>query len=101
LRVGGEASPCVVFGRSSSYLFASDSVVLPHGARSCPRLPWTSSIALHRFVWAIHSGVGLGCGPRSECRRAALVVWLRKLEVSVSGSESGAPVSSADEEMLD
>ena len=101
LRVGGEASPDVVFGRSSLDRMASDSVVLPPSAGIGPHIPWTSSVALHRFVWAIQLGVGLGSGSRLECRRAALVVWLRKLDISVSGSEIGAPVLSADEEMLD
>ncbi len=43
----------------------------------------------------------MGIGPRVECCRAALAVWIRKLEVSAIGSESGAPASSADEAMLD
>ena len=40
-------------------------------------------------------------GPRLECRNAALAFWLQKLDISVRGSESGAPASSPDEEMLD
>ena len=45
--------------------------------------------------------MGVGTGPRSDCGRAALSVWLRKLDSSVSGSESGAPASSPDEQILD
>jgi hypothetical protein len=30
-----------------------------------------------------------------------LAIWIRKLDISVIGSEGGAPVSSEDEEMLD
>ena len=101
LRVVGEASSGVVLGRSSPNRMSSDSVVLPLGAGSGPRIPWTFLVAMHRYVWAIQLGVGLGSGPRLDCRRAALAVWLRKLDISVGGSESGAPVSSPDEEMLD
>ena len=45
--------------------------------------------------------MGVGTGPRSDCDRVALSTWLRKLDISVGGSESGAPASSLDEEMLD
>ncbi len=79
----------------------SSNALLPPSAGSWPRAPWTSSVALHRFVWAIQLDVGVGTGPRSDCDRAALSVWLRKLEISVGESESGAPASSPDEEMLD
>jgi len=78
-----------------------DTIVLHVGAGGGPRIPWTSSVVLHRFVWAIKLGVGLGNGHRLDCRRAALVVWLRKLAILFSGSESGALVSSPDEQMLD
>ncbi len=101
MRVVGEAYSGVLLGRSSSGRMSSDSIVLPLGDGSGPRVPWTSLVALHRFVWAIQLGVGLGSGSRLECCRVALAVWLRKLDISVNGSESGAPVSSADEEMLD
>ena len=101
LLVGEEASPCVGSRRSAIDRMASESVFLPCVAGSCPRCPWTSSISLHRFVWALHLDAGLGSSPRLECRRAALAVWLHKLDISVNGSESGAPASSPDEEMLD
>ena len=78
---------------------ASEYVVLPCFAGSCPRRPRTSFVSLHRFVWALQLGVGLGSGPRLECRRAALVFWLQKLDISVTTSESEAPESSSDEEM--
>jgi hypothetical protein len=45
--------------------------------------------------------VAVFTGPRSDCGRAALSVWLRKLDIFVSGSESGAPASSPNEQMLD
>jgi hypothetical protein len=38
---------------------SSDSVVLPLGAGSGPRVPWTSSVALSRFVCAVQLGVGV------------------------------------------
>ncbi len=79
----------------------SDSGGLPRGAGSGPRVPWTSSITLSRFVWAVQLGASIGSGPRLECYHAALAVFIRKLDVSANGSESGAPASSADEAMLD
>ncbi len=79
----------------------SSNALLPPSAGSCIRVPWTSSVSLHRFVWAIQLGVGVGTGPRSDYGRAALSVWLRKLDIFVSGSESGAPASSPDEHMLE
>ena len=79
----------------------SSNALLPPSAGSWPRVPWTSSVALHRFVWAIQLDVGVSSGPRSDCDRAALSVWLRKLDISVCGSESGTLASSSDEQMLD
>ncbi len=79
----------------------SSNAFLPPGAGRCLRVPWTSSVSLHRFVWAIQLDVGVGTGPRSDCDRAALCIWLRKLDISDSGSEGGAPASSPDEQMLD
>ena len=75
----------------------SSNALLPPSAGSCSRVPWTSSVSLHRFDWAIQLGVGVGNGPRSDCGRASLSIWLRKLDISASGSESGAPGSSPDE----
>jgi hypothetical protein len=80
---------------------SSDSIGLPRGAGSGFRVPWVSSIALSRFVLAVHLGVGVGSGPLLECCRAALAVWIRKLNISACGSEGGAPASSADKAMLD
>ena len=80
---------------------SSEFVGLPRGAGSGPRVPWISSIALYRFVWAVQLGDGIGSDPRLECCRAALAVWIRKLEMSVNGSEGESPASSADEAMLD
>ncbi len=79
----------------------SSNVLLPPSAGSCPRVPWTSSVSQHRFVWAVQLDVGVGTRPRLDCDRAALSIWLRKLDISVSGSESGAPAPSLDEQMLD
>ncbi len=79
----------------------SSSALLPPSAGSRLHVPWTSSVSLHRFVWAIQLDVSVGTGPRSNCDRAALSIWLRKLDISVSGCESGAPASSHDEQMLD
>ena len=64
-------------------------------------MPWNSSVSLNRFVWAIQLDMCVGIGSRSDCGRAALYIWLRKLDLSVSGSESGAPAASLDEQMLD
>ena len=80
---------------------SSASIGLPDGAGSGPRISWTSSIALSRFVWAVQLGVSLGNGSRVECCRGALAVWIRKLDISVDGIENGAPASSVDEAMLD
>ena len=79
----------------------SSNALLPPSAGSCIRVPWTSSVSLHRFVWVIQLDVGFGTAPRSDCDRASLTIWLRKLDISVRGSESGAPASSPDEQMLD
>ncbi len=73
----------------------------PPSAGSWPRVPLTSCIALHRFVWAVQLDADVGTRPLADCDRAALSVWLRRLYISVGGSESGAPASSPDEEMLD
>ena len=80
---------------------SSNYVDLPLVAGSGPRVTWAYSIALSRFVWAVQLGAGVGSGPRVECCRAALAVWIRKLDISASGSEGGAPASSAAEAMLD
>ncbi len=80
---------------------SSDYVDLPHGAGSGPRVPWTSSIALSRFVWAVHLGSGVCSGPRLECSRAALSVWKRKMDISANECETGAPAPRADEALLD
>jgi hypothetical protein len=80
---------------------SSAFVGLPDGPKNVRRVPWTSWIALPRFVWTVRLGVGVGIGPRAECMRAALAVWARKLDVSADGSDTGALASSADEAMLD
>ncbi len=79
---------------SNNAIFSSPDLV------SFPRVPWTFSVSIHRFVWAIQFGVGVGTGSRVDCRRCALAVWLRKLAIYVSGCESGAPALSLDEQML-
>ena len=79
----------------------SSNALLPPSAGNCIRVPWTSSVSLHRFVWAIQLGVSVGTGTRSDCDRASLSIWLRKLDISVIGCESGAPASSPDEQLLD
>ena len=50
-------------------------------------------------MWAVRLGSGLG--PRAECDRAALAVWLRKLDLSAPRDGGGLPPPSADEAMLD
>jgi hypothetical protein len=80
---------------------SSGSVDLPLGAWSSPRAPRTFSIALSRFVWAVQLDAGVGIGPRLECCRVALAVWIRNLDISAIGSEGGAPASSSDEAILD
>ena len=101
LRVGGGATPDVALERSPPASMSSDSGELPAGAVEGFRVPWTSSIALSRFVWAVQHGVGAGSGPRLECNRVVLSVWIRKLEISTLEGEGGASSLSADEAMLD
>jgi len=75
---------------------------LAYGSMSRPvgrRVAWTSSVSLTRFVWVIQHGSGLG--PRAECSRAALAVWLRKLDLSTSRAEDDPSPPSAEESMLD
>ncbi len=98
--VGGEALSGVYLGLYFTGLMSS-SVSVPLSVGSLVRVPWTSSVSLHRFVWAFQLGVGVGIGLRSDCSRVALAVWLRRMDISVSRSESGAPASSHDEQMLD
>jgi hypothetical protein len=62
LRIGGKASPGVTVGRSYPYRLSSDFGVLPLGVGSSPRVPWTSSVALSRFVWAVQLEVVSGSG---------------------------------------
>ena len=76
-------------------------VGLPDGPRDGRRVAWTSSIVLSRFVLAIQLGARVGSGPRAECNRAALAVWIQKLDVSATWAEGGAPASSVNEAMLD
>ena len=68
------------------------------GACNERRVAWTSWISLTRFVWAVRHGSGLG--PSAECERAALAVWLRKLDLSSSRAEDDFSFPSADEAML-
>ena len=64
-------------------------------------MAWTSSISLTRFAKAVQYGVGVGSGPRADCSRAALAVWIRKLNVSTSRVVDDSTPPSADEVMLD
>ncbi len=79
--------------------WSSATMSLPGGACDERRLLWSSSNSLARFVWAFRLGSGLG--PCTECDRAALAVWFRKLDLSVSRDEKELPPLSADEAMLD
>jgi len=78
---------------------SSVSMSLPGGAYGERRVAWTSSISIARFMWAVQYGSGLG--PRAECDRAALAIWLRKLNLSASRAENDLSLLSADEAMLD
>ena len=63
-------------------------------------MAWTSSVSLTRFVWDVQHGSGVG--PRAECSRAALAVWIiRKLDVSTSRAEFDSASPSTDESVLD
>ncbi len=76
-------------------------VVPPTGYENVRRVPWASSSPLQIFVWVVQLSVGVGSGPLMACIRAALAIWVRKLEIVVPVFENGAPASSADEAMLD
>ena len=72
-------------------------VLVGHDVRSS----WTSCASLHRFVWAVKR-----CGLSSSALqavpgRAALAVWLGKLDLRSWGEEDSPGVPIADEEMLD
>jgi hypothetical protein len=43
----------------------------------------------------------VGSEPRADCSRAAVAVWIRKLNVSTSRAEDDSTPPSADESMLD
>ena len=62
---------------------------------------WTSSVSLTRFVWAIQHGVVVGDGPRVRCSRAALAVWIRKVNAASPRGDEVPSSPSADESMLD
>ena len=62
---------------------------------------WTSSVSLTRVVWAVHHGDVVGDGPRGSCSRAALAVWIRKLNVASPRGDYVPSSPSADEAMLD
>ena len=77
------------------------SISRPVGPWDGRRVAWTSFVALTRFVWAVQYGAGMGDGPRASFSRAAMAVWIRKLNVARSRGE-GVPTSpSADEALLD
>ncbi len=95
----GEEISAYVFLKNSARIVMSFVVVVPpSGSEDVRRVPWTSSSALHRFVWVVYLDVGVGSGPRVDCSRAA--VWTRKLKIVVPVSENGAPAPSADEAMF-
>ena len=99
--LGGGTSPGLLLERLALAFLSASFVGLPGGPASGRRVPWTSSIALSRFVWAIQLSDGVLSGPRMECCRTALEVMIRKFDVSTNGSESGALASSDDEAMFD
>ncbi len=61
---------------------------------------WTTSVSLTRFVWAVQHGDLVGDhGSRVSCSRAAMTVWIRKLNIP-SPTNDEAPASLiADEAM--
>ena len=62
---------------------------------------WTSSMSLTRFVWAVKHGVVVGDGPRVSCSRAAMAVWIRRLNVTSPRGDEVPASPSADEATLD
>ena len=81
------------------FLMASISISCPAGPWDGRRVAWTSSVSLTRFVWAVQHGIGVG--PRAECSRAAMAVWIRKLDVSTSRAEDDSASPITNEYMLD
>jgi len=62
---------------------------------------WSSSAALYRFVWAVKRGCLSRTALQADPGRAALVVWIDRLELREfmeRGSNVGSP---GDEGMLD
>ncbi len=80
----------------SMFFFSIIRLVGPWDGR---RVAWTSSISLTIFVWA--SQYGSRVVPRADCRCAALSLWIRKLDVSISRAEEDSTPLSTDESMLD
>ena len=62
---------------------------------------WTDSLAITRFVWAVQHGAVVGDGVRGSCSRAALAVWIRKLQISSPRGGDVSISSSVDDVMLD
>ena len=77
------------------------SISRPAGPRDGRRVAWTSYVALSGFVWAVQYGARVGDGPRVSCSRAALAVWIRKLNVTSPMGEDFPISPNADEAMLD
>ena len=91
-------------------LYERDIPVLVRTAIRCTapwwagrRGSWTSFVPLTIFVCTlvVQHGDVVGDGPRMSCSRAAMAVWIRKLDItSPRGDEVPASLS-ADEAMLD
>ena len=66
-----------------------------------PSVVWRGPLRFLLLVSCGPSGTALsGLEPSAECDRAALAVWLRKLDLSPSRSEDDLSLPSADEAML-
>ncbi len=52
-------------------------------------------------MWAVQHGVVVGDGPRGNCSRAALAVWVRWLHIASTRGDEVSSSPSAEEAMLD
>jgi hypothetical protein len=62
---------------------------------------WISRLALHKFAWDVRCGGLSPSALQASPARAALFVWVGKLEIQVGGEGGSSGNSSSDEDTLD